>query len=100
MASDDSVTLDPLADLPSFCRHLARNVGAPPHAVDGAAHLVADLRLREFSLFALVAELQRLNPHFALPDQMQIDDVTVRDLYHYVTVMSANHRHGSIARPR
>jgi hypothetical protein len=52
-------------------------------AADPSSLLIADLGLSDVQLFQLLVEMHREFDGFHLPDQFDILDVRVRDLYYY-----------------
>lgn len=77
--------------LPDFCAEVARLLGAEPTEVGPDARLRRDLRVGEIALFYLVTRLQMENPSVHLPEQMDVHDLTVRDLHHLLVSLTADH---------
>lgn len=70
---------------------VARLAGLDPIEVHLLARLVDDLHLTDITLFLLVVQLQQVNPHFVVPDQLPVESMTVHDLCHYSLVMGSEH---------
>jgi hypothetical protein len=52
---------------------------------------VADLELDEIEMAEMTETLSRWNPYFQLPDQMDVEDIRLRDLHHFVCNMTEGH---------
>lgn len=70
---------------------LASTLGRGPGTLRLGDRLLGDLRLDELSLVRVLQAVLDLNPYFALPDQMDVEDVTVGDLHHFCCVMGPGH---------
>lgn len=66
-------------------------LGIPPERLRPTHHLIVDVDLDELSLSRLVMAIQETNPHFDLPSQLDVRDVTLADLHHFACVMGAGH---------
>lgn len=66
-------------------------LGIPPERLRPTDRLTVDVDLDELSLARLVMAIQDVNPHFDLPSQLDVRDVTLADLHHFASVMSAGH---------
>jgi hypothetical protein len=85
-------TRPPPLPFETFCGELADALDQPVERVQGCNTAVSDLGLDELSLATLVLAVEELNPHFHLPDQADIHEITVPDIYHFYCVMTPNHR--------
>jgi hypothetical protein len=45
----------------------------------------------EVALFDIVAAVEGINPSFRVPDQLDLRDATLDDLYHFCSVMRREH---------
>jgi hypothetical protein len=75
-----------------FVAQLAPALGVAPADLAPQRRLGVDIPLDELSLSQLLVTVQALNDDFDLPDQIDVEDVTVADLYHFATVMGPGHR--------
>lgn len=78
-------------DYEDFCLVLSTALSVPVDQVAAAGNVISDLRLDEVSLVRLLLKVQELNPWFRLPDQMDIGDVGLSDVYHYYCTMDRQH---------
>jgi hypothetical protein len=74
-----------------FCALLSVSVGMPVELLKNCDRMVADLGLDELSLASMLWTVETLNPYFYLNEQIDILDMTLRDLHHFYTVMSEGH---------
>lgn len=72
-------------------RSIARILVRPESQLHYHQRLVSDLHLAELTLFLLVATLQLDHEHFEIPAQMDINDLTVRDLCYLIETMGPDH---------
>jgi hypothetical protein len=70
-----------------FVAQLAPVLGLVPGDLAPYRRLGVEVPLDELSLSQLLVSIQELNEDFDLPDQIDLEDVTVADLYHFATVM-------------
>jgi hypothetical protein len=85
---------EPTSSPPSFeeLRVLLGPVlGVPPERLRPTDRLVEDVALDELSLAQLVLAIQDVNPHFDLPGQLDVRDITMADLHHFCCVMGPGH---------
>ena len=74
-----------------FCHELAAALDVTPDRLETSRSVVADLQLDELSLVTLVLTVQDMNPYFDIPDQMDVNDLSILDLYHFYDVMWHGH---------
>lgn len=77
--------------LDELCSVIGEAIDLPADRVRSCGALVAGLGLDELSLAAVILAVERLNPWFQLPDQVDVHEVTVADLHHFACVMSPGH---------
>jgi len=75
-----------------FVALVAPALGVAPGDLGPHRRLGADIPVDELSLSQLVLAIQELNSYFDLPDQLDLEDVTVADLHHFCTVMGPGHQ--------
>lgn len=89
-----------LEDFAPFRAHVAGVLGLDEEGLDGSTRLLDDLRLDDVSLFLVVTSLQMLNPHFVIPEQMDMSDVTLADLHwFFLTMRDGEHNQRDEALP-
>ena len=81
-----------MASFDEFVAQVAPALGVAPADLAPHRRLGVDIPLDELSLSLLLVSIQELNEDFELPDQIDLEDVTVADLYHFATVMGPGHR--------
>jgi hypothetical protein len=74
-----------------FCAEVAGGLGLPVEQVRSSGPILVDLSLDELSLAELLFVVEGLNPHFRLPEQMELEDVTMADVHHFYCVMTSGH---------
>jgi hypothetical protein len=74
-----------------FCDELAAALDVTPDRLRASRSVVADVPLDELSLVTLVLTVQAMNPYFDIPDQMDVNDLSILDLYHFYDVMWQGH---------
>ena len=79
-------------DFEEFCIELSASAGIPLERLTNCDRLVSDLQLDELSLASILWTVETLNPHFQLNEQIDIEDMTLQDLFHFYSVMSEGHR--------
>jgi hypothetical protein len=82
-----------------FVALVAPALGVAPEELAPHRRLRVDIPLDELSLSQLVLTIQDMNVHFDLPEQLDLEDVTVADLHHFCTVMGPGHRERGRAAP-
>ena len=71
---------------------LGRDLTSSPVGSSDRSTIISDLQLDELEVCLVVAALQELNPHFFIPDGVDMGDVTLGDLHFYVESMTeGNH---------
>jgi hypothetical protein len=79
------------ASFEEFGTLVASVLGVAPDRLRPTDCLVRDVDVDEVSLSQLVLAIQDVNPYFALPDQVEVHDVSLADLYHFCCVMDVGH---------
>lgn len=63
----------------------------PPEIIEPDAHLIGDLGLDSLDLIRIVAVVESLAP-IEIPEDLPVEDATIRDLYHYYEVTATRLR--------
>ena len=74
-----------------FCAAIATAIDLPAERVLSCSTAVLDLGLDELSFASLVLAVEELNPDFRLPDQADIQELTLQDIHHFYSVMTSGH---------
>lgn len=74
-----------------FCKHLASQVNNTRLANADPTQMLADLLADEVSLYVALTVVQLLNPSFHIPAQVLVDELTLRDVHHFYSVMGEEH---------
>ena len=75
----------------TFCVALANELQVPVEKVRSCGRMVEDLELDEFGLARVLFNVERWNPWFALPDQLDVFDLTLLDLHYFFCIMTEGH---------
>lgn len=87
-----SANSEPQCTVEEFCSKLATALDISPQRLRACTSLAADLPLDELLLAKLVIVIQGINPHFHIPEQVDLHDIGFADLYHFCCTMSEGHR--------
>ena len=71
-----------------LCAVLAREVAPAFATATPTSRLWHDLGLDELALCLMHIAIEDLNPHFALPDQSDVEFTTLGDVHHYYLTMT------------